>query len=97
LKDTGEKFDSSRDRGDQPFSFSIGQGQVIKGWYEKNKSTINKQLVFRDLAVATMCRGEIASIECRSDYAYGASGSPPKIPPNSTLVFEVIFLGRKGK
>lgn len=73
LHDGGEKFDSSRDRG-EPFKFTIGKGQVIKGW---------------DQGVATMKRGEKAILRCRSDYAYGDSGSPPTIPGGATLDFEV--------
>ena len=49
-------------------------GNVIKAW---------------DLGVATMKRGEVAVLYCKSNYAYGDNGSPPKIPPNATLVFEV--------
>ncbi len=49
-------------------------GKVIKGW---------------DIGVATMKRGEVCLLTCAPDYAYGAAGSPPKIPANSTLVFEV--------
>lgn len=73
LHDGGEKFDSSRDRDDK-FKFTIGQGQVIKGW---------------DEGVATMKRGEKAILRCRSDYAYGDRGSPPKIPGGATLNFQV--------
>lgn len=73
LHDGGDKFDSSRDRDDK-FKFTIGQGQVIKGW---------------DQGVASMKRGEKAILRCRSDYAYGDSGSPPKIPGGATLDFEV--------
>jgi FK506-binding protein 4/5 len=76
LKESGKKFDDSRVR-DQPFCFSLGRGQVMKGW---------------DIGVATMCRGEICRLECRPDYAYGAIGSPPKIPGNQTLVFEVVII-----
>lgn len=77
LLSDGSKFDSSRDRG-EPFTFTIGQGQVIKGW---------------DKGVATMKKGEKAILKCLSEYAYGASGSPPKIPPHATLNFEVELLG----
>jgi peptidylprolyl isomerase len=72
----GTQFDSSRDRAGN-FSFTIGRGQVIKGW---------------DVGVASMKRGEKALLYCRSDYAYGARGSPPKIPPETTLQFEVELL-----
>ncbi|GMH40131.1 hypothetical protein BSKO_08035 [Bryopsis sp. KO-2023] len=72
----GTKFDSSRDR-DDSFTFTLGQGEVIKGW---------------DEGVATMHKGEKAILTCEAEYAYGASGSPPKIPPNATLQFEVELL-----
>ncbi|EFJ51308.1 hypothetical protein VOLCADRAFT_103560 [Volvox carteri f. nagariensis] len=72
----GSKFDSSRDR-DEPFVFTLGQGRVIKGW---------------DLGVAKMKKGETALLICKPEYAYGAQGSPPKIPPNATLHFEVELL-----
>mmetsp|Transcript_10859 Transcript_10859/g.12407 ORF Transcript_10859/g.12407 Transcript_10859/m.12407 type:complete len:491 (+) Transcript_10859:87-1559(+) len=79
----GSKFDSSRDRG-QEFKFVIGQGQVIKGW---------------DLGFAAMTKGEHAVLTIKSDYGYGDSGSPPKIPPKATLVFDVelIDFGPKKK
>ena len=73
LPDSGEQFDSSRDR-DQKFEFKLGVGQVIKGW---------------DVGVASMKRGELCELLCNSDYAYGDGGSPPKIPPKATLKFEV--------
>jgi FK506-binding protein 4/5 len=69
----GTVFDSSKERND-PFVFKIGQGQVIKGW---------------DEGVATMKVGEHAFLTCGPEYAYGARGSPPKIPANATLIFEV--------
>lgn len=72
----GTKFDSSRDRPGN-FSFKLGQGAVIKGW---------------DNGVATMHKGEKAELYCRSDYAYGDGGSPPKIPGGATLKFEVELL-----
>lgn len=77
LYSSGEKFDASRDRG-TPFTFRIGQGQVIKGW---------------DVGVKSMRVGELADLLCEPDYGYGARGSPPTIPPNSTLKFEVEVLG----
>lgn len=69
----GTKFDSSRDRNEH-FEFDIGKGSVIKAW---------------DIGVATMKRGEICRLICKSEYAYGEQGSGDKIKPNSTLVFEI--------
>lgn len=51
--------------------------QVIKAW---------------DIGVASMKKGELCRLTCAPAYAYGESGSPPKIPPNSTLIFEVELL-----
>lgn len=76
LLDGGSKFDSSRDR-NQPFVTKIGVGRVIKGW---------------DEGVPQLSLGQKAKLICTPDYAYGARGFPPVIPPNSTLVFEVELL-----
>jgi peptidylprolyl isomerase len=72
----GTKFDSSLDRG-QPFSFILGQGQVIPAW---------------DEGVATMKPGGKRKLICPPDLAYGPSGNPPVIPPNATLTFVVELL-----
>ncbi|KAJ6729029.1 PEPTIDYL-PROLYL CIS-TRANS ISOMERASE [Salix viminalis] len=72
----GTQFDSSRDRG-TPFKFTLGQGQVIKGW---------------DLGIKTMKKGENALFTIPAELAYGSSGSPPTIPPNATLQFDVELL-----
>merc|ERR1712117_1008101 len=77
----GSKFDSSRDR-DTPFTFDLGRGMVIKGW---------------DEGVASMCKGELSVFTIASQYAYGETGSPPKIPPAATLIFEVELLGFEGE
>lgn len=42
-----------------------------------------------DIGVATMKKGEVAMLTCAPEYAYGKQGSPPSIPPDSTLKFEV--------
>ena len=75
----GKKFDSSVDRG-QPFSFTIGMGQVIKGW---------------DAGVAKMKVGEKAKFTMTPDLGYGARGAGNVIPPNATLIFEVELLAVK--
>lgn len=74
----GEKFDSSYDRG-QPFTFSLGAGDVIKGW---------------DQGVAGMKVGGKRKLTIPSNLGYG-SRDMGVIPPNSTLVFEVELLGVK--
>mmetsp|Transcript_106795 Transcript_106795/g.168739 ORF Transcript_106795/g.168739 Transcript_106795/m.168739 type:complete len:590 (+) Transcript_106795:54-1823(+) len=76
LESDGSEFDSSRSR-DKPFTFTLGQGQVIQGW---------------DVGVASMKQGELAKFTLAPDYAYGESGSPPKIPGGATLIFEVELL-----
>ncbi|EIL98752.1 MULTISPECIES: FKBP-type peptidyl-prolyl cis-trans isomerase [Rhodanobacter] len=73
----GKKFDSSLDHG-QPFSFTLGQGMVIKGW---------------DEGVAGMHVGGKRLLLIPAALGYGARGAGGVIPPNASLVFEVDLLG----
>ena len=78
---SGEVFDSSVKR-NEIFKFKLGEGQVIKGW---------------DVGVATMTKGEKCILTCRPENAYGKDGSPPSIPPDSTLRFEVELFQWQGE
>ncbi len=71
----GTKFDSSLDRG-QPFAFTLGGGQVIRGW---------------DEGLIGMQVGEKRKLTIPSDLAYGDKGIGP-IPANSTLIFDVELM-----
>ena len=72
----GSEFDSSR-KNDAPLDFQIGEGQVIRGW---------------DQGIPGMKIGGKRKLRVPPDFAYGAKGSPPVIPPNATLIFEVELL-----
>jgi len=70
---TGKEFDASWDRG-EPFSFTLGAGEVIPGW---------------DQGVAGMKVGGRRELIIPPGLGYGSAGAPPAIPPNETLVFVV--------
>jgi peptidylprolyl isomerase len=75
----GKKFDSSLDRG-VPFSFTVGQGQVIKGW---------------DEGLTTMHVGGERTLIIPPNLGYGANGAGADIPPGATLMFDIDLLGAK--
>mmetsp|Transcript_71591 Transcript_71591/g.126013 ORF Transcript_71591/g.126013 Transcript_71591/m.126013 type:complete len:474 (-) Transcript_71591:607-2028(-) len=72
----GTCFDCSRKKG-RPFTFRLGEGEVIKGW---------------DVGVASMRLGERSLLKCAPDYAYGAEGAALDIPPGAALLFDMELL-----
>uniref|UniRef100_A0A8C0APG0 peptidylprolyl isomerase n=1 Tax=Buteo japonicus TaxID=224669 RepID=A0A8C0APG0_9AVES len=72
----GSQFDSSLSR-DQPFVFSLGTGQVIKGW---------------DQGLLGMCEGEKRKLVIPPELGYGDRGAPPQNPGGAVLIFEVELL-----
>jgi len=74
---TGKEFDSSYDHGGKPIQVTIGQGQVIKG--------------FEEGLVGTQVGGTRRLI-IPGDLGYGPTGSPPRIPANATLIFDITVV-----
>ena len=72
----GTEFDSSIPRG-EPLSFTLGSGQVIKGW---------------DQGLLAMCAGEKRKLVIPPNLGYGDSGAGDKIPGGSVLIFEVELI-----
>lgn len=76
----GTVFDASSKHGNQPFEFSLGAGQVIKGW---------------DEGIVGMKVGEERTLTIPPELGYGTSGAGNVIPPNATLIFDVTLVGIK--
>ncbi len=73
----GKVFDTSKKPGRDPFEFLVGAGRVIKGW---------------DYGLLGMKKGGVRKLTIPAVWAYGETGSPPTIPPNATLIFEIELL-----
>lgn len=80
LQSSGKKFDSSYDHGGSPFTLALGQGKVIKGF---------------DEGLLGMQQGGIRRLIIPAALAYGSAGSPPVIPANAVLIFDVQMLSVK--
>nr|AAD01596.1 peptidyl-prolyl cis-trans isomerase [Onchocerca volvulus] len=76
MLEDGTEFDNIRFR-NKPFIFTLGMGQVIKGW---------------DQGLLNMCEGEQRRLALPSDLAYGSFGSSPKIPSDASLKFDIELL-----
>lgn len=73
----GTVFDSSKNPGRDPFRFTVGQGQVIRGW---------------DEGFVGMKIGGMRTLTIPPEMGYGARGAGDAIPPNATLIFEIELL-----
>ena len=80
LQSSGKKFDSSYDRGGSPFTLVLGQGKVIKGF---------------DEGLLGMQEGGTRRLIIPAALAYGTAGSPPTIPANAVLIFDIQMLAVK--
>ena len=75
LKEGGEQFDAAK-----KFTFTLGGGEVIKGW---------------EVGVKGMRVGGARCLTVPAKLGYGKRGSPPEIPPNAALVFDIKLLAVK--
>lgn len=73
----GKVFDTSLKGEKKPFVFKLGAGSVISGW---------------DIGLQDMHVGSVRRLTIPAALAYGAKGSPPAIPPNATLIFDVQLI-----
>ena len=81
LQSTGTEFDSSLGPGRTPFEVdNVGQAQIITGW---------------NLGLVGMKQGGTRRLIIPAAIAYGSAGSPPTIPPNATLVFDITVVSFK--
>ncbi|EKX41771.1 FKBP-type peptidyl-prolyl cis-trans isomerase [Guillardia theta CCMP2712] len=77
MKYVGRLEDGTQFDASSRFKFTIDAGEVIKGW---------------DRGVKGMKKGGKRKLTIPPKLGYGKRGSPPEIPPNSTLIFEVELL-----
>jgi FKBP-type peptidyl-prolyl cis-trans isomerase len=83
LAATNAKFWSTKDPGQEPFTFKVGVGQVITGW---------------DEGCLTMSKGEVARLTIAGHKGYGSKGFPAwGITPNAALIFEIEVLSINGR
>ena len=83
VKETDKKFWSTKDPGQQPFTYNAGVGSVITGW---------------DQGLLGAAVGEVRKLDIPAEEGYGKGGFPAwGIPPNGGLFFEIEVLSIKGK
>ena len=83
VKETDKKFWSTKDPGQQPFTYNAGVGSVISGW---------------DQGLLGAAVGEVRKLDIPAEEGYGKGGFPAwGIPPNGGLFFEIEVLSIKGK
>ncbi|KAJ3303058.1 FK506-binding protein 2A [Kappamyces sp. JEL0829] len=88
LFENGKQFDSSVGRA--PFEFTLGVGQVIKGWDQGIMGRLQRLM-------SGMCIGEKRKLTIPSELGYGSRGAGASIPPNAALVFDIELFKINGK